>query len=110
MIQLEATGRRVMLTALRNAAAQVALQVGDAEPVNERYSRASCGDWQVTDDQLVGAECAFMFSGPVGMITGYKVLDVAGECLFAEAFAKPYDFSEYGGRLRVVPIITLTNQ
>ena len=109
MIQLEATGRRVMLTALRNAAAQVALQVGDAEPVNERYARVPCSAWDVTDDQLVGAECAFMFSGPVGMVTGYKVLDASGECLFAEAFERPYDFSEYGGRLRVVPIITLTN-
>ena len=110
MIQLEASGRRVMLTALRNAAAQVALRVGDAEPVNERYTRVSCSAWDVTDDQLIGAECAFMFSGPVGMITGYEVLDADGQTLFSEAFAKPYDFSEYGGRLRVVPIITLTNQ
>lgn len=110
MIMLEAPGRRLMLTALRDAAAQVALQVGDAEPVNERYSRVACTAWEVTDDQLVGSECAFMFSGPVGMVTGYHVLDAEGQTLFSEAFSKPYDFSEYGGRLRVVPIITLTNQ
>lgn len=110
MIELEATGRRVMLSALRDAAAQVALRVGDAEPTNERYARVQCGGWEVTDDQLVGGECAFMFSGPVGLITGYEVLDADGQTLFCEDFAQPYDFTEYGGRLRVVPIITLTNQ
>lgn len=110
MIQLDATGKRVMLTALRDAAAEVALQVGDAEPANERYARVPCAEWEVTDDQLVGRECTFMFSGPVGRVTGYQVLSANGECLFSEQFENAYDFSEYGGRLRVVPIITLTNQ
>lgn len=110
MIGLEATGRRLMLSALRDAVAQVALRVGDAEPVNDRYARATCSGWEVTDDQLLGRECVFLFSAPVGMITGYQVLDGEGQVLFSEDFAKPYDFSEYGGRLRVVPIITLTNQ
>lgn len=109
MIHLEADGRRTMLMALRNAASQVALKVGDSEPANERYARASCGDWQVTDEQIVGSECAFMFSGPVGIVTGYEVLDVNGDCLFWETFDRPYDFTEYGGRLRVVPIITLNS-
>ena len=109
MIELTETGRRLLLAALRSASTQIGLQVlsddGFAEPQNERYARIDAGpeSWVSTDSKIAGPSVEFMFSAPVGMVSGWFVADSAGDPLFIDRFPRPYDFSQFGGRLRVLP-------
>ncbi|CAB4122796.1 hypothetical protein UFOVP32_70 [uncultured Caudovirales phage] len=110
MITLEPNAKQLMLEALAVACAEVGLYVGTDEPQNESYARAPVrlADWAVNDKGMAHAALEFLFSGPIGQITGYFVVNGSGKTLFCENFAKPYDFSEFGGRFRVIPAITIS--
>jgi len=114
MIELTETGRRLILAALRSASTQIGLHVlsddGFSEPKNERYARIDAGpeSWVSTDTKIAGPTVEFMFSAPVGMVSGWFVADSSGEPLFVDRFKRPYDFSQFGGRLRVLPAFEIT--
>lgn len=111
MIELEDKGRTVVLAALRAASRQVGLTVagGQAEPGNERYRRVDAPPeaWAIAGNRLAGATCEFLFSGPVGMVDGWFLVDDAGDVILRERFPQPYDFSLFGGRLRVLPVFEI---
>lgn len=113
MIELEDKGRLVVLAALRAASHQVGLSVvsgsGLAEPANERYRRVDAPPeaWAIAGNRLAGATCEFLFSGPVGMVAGWFLVDAAGDVILRERFSQPYDFTLFGGRLRVLPVFEI---
>lgn len=110
MIELTEIGHRVVLAALRSASSQIGLLIeamdGEQdEPRDSRYARVKAGPeyWRETGNSIEGATLEFSFAAPVGMVTGWFVANAAGQRILVDVFDEPYDFSTFGGRLKVTP-------
>ncbi len=127
MIVYSTEGIRIILQAITYPAAEIGLMIEDAdlergsvrgsdvkEPSVKGYERQTLrpSDWRI-DDNLSAAthsKVTFDFAGPPGVIYGYFVLKTTGEVLFSERFQRPFDFSEFGGRIGIIPTLRLRNK
>jgi hypothetical protein len=120
-------GARIILQAITYQAAEIGLFIEDAdleavtvrgsdvkEPSVKGYERQTLrpSDWRI-DDALSASthsKVVFDFTGPPGMLYGYFVVKTTGEILFSERFQRPFDFSEFGGRIGIIPTLRLRNK
>ncbi len=114
MIELTEIGHRVVLSALRSASSQIGLLInavdgGPDEPLDSRYERIKAGPeyWRETVDSIEGTTLEFSFAAPVGIVTGWFMANAAGQRIFVDVFDEPYDFSKFGGRLKVTPAFAI---
>ena len=125
MIVWMKSGNAAVLQALTTRAAFLGLYGGNATPTSEMTSGADLGelapstgysrvdvkpaDWRIDADLGLAqhARVEFLFTGPPGIVRGYLITDVGGTLLWAAPFDNARDFSEFGGRLGIIPTLRL---
>ena len=125
MIVWTHVGNAAVLQAITNKAAFLGLYGGNVMPTPEMtsgsdlgelapstgYERASLkpADWRIDADLGLAqhAKVEFLFTAPPGLVRGYLVTDIGGSVVWASPFENARDFSEFGGRLGIIPTIRL---
>jgi hypothetical protein len=123
MIVWTRTGAALVLQTLTARAAFLGLYTADVSPTPDMktgadlgevkpstgYNRGelSPGSWRI-DEGLGLAQhpkVDFQFASAPGKIFGCFVTDIGGAVIWIAPFASPRDFSEFGGRLGIIPTI-----
>lgn len=123
MIVIDEHGFTVMLRALVSTVARLHLftnppggKPGEVlaetfiEPATADYAprEVGLGSWTFGDRSAKCAECLFEFKKAFGdSVHGWYATDAAGLVVLKERFEKPINFTEFGGRVRVSPTLTL---